>query len=341
MSNSFIRPADFYQRNINPVADYIHQNAFYLHKMTDRPVDYCRDYITDGIRNKRFLGINDPQVVFFERGDNGDREPTVLSLNQYIQSVIQDDLIMVPTFTCYVKPTVAKSLLAEFTVRNTKRRSVSKKAAAKAKAAKDMETFIIKNNEQDNFKRYNNSLSGTFVAGGTVVNNPSAHSTLTSITRTVGSLGNASNEKIIAGNRHYRSADIILDNLIAITSQMNYEEFYKAIEKFNLVYPTVEQTVECIKYSSDLYFKDEYAFKKVRDYLNRLLPVELAAIVYTGDFYHLRKYNEKFVHRFVTQLAKKCKDVIVPDAMNVAQTMDEMIMNYAHQICMTEVRGIG
>jgi len=340
-SNAFLRDADFYQRNINPIAQYAEQSAFYLSKMTGKPLEDCKKWVIDGIRNRKFAGVTDPQVDFYERGDNGDRQETSMKLSGFISTVVRDDLILAPTFTCYVKPKVYKSLLAGFTVNNTKVRSIAKKAAAKAKAAGDMELAIIKNNEQDNRKRSNNSLSGAFVAGGSVVNNPTAHSTLTSITRTVGSLGNASNEKIIMGNRHYRNADITLDNLVCITSLMDREELRHAVEKFGLVYPTIEQTLECIKYSSQLYWSDPISFAKIYKFVEKLDPIERAGVVYIGDFYHVRKYNEAFARRFIGELSKKVKGVPVEEPKEVLKKADEMVMNYVHQICISEVKGIG
>lgn len=339
--NTFLRAASYYKRSINPISQYAEHCAYYLHKMTNQAFDYCKDYIIKGIKSGKFKDVRDPEVEFFERNDYGDRHPTSVKLSNYIGSVVRDDLILAPTYTCYVKPRVIKSLLADFTIMNKKARSIAKKAAAKAKADGNIDLYIIKNNEQDNRKRYNNSLSGCFVAGGSVVNNPTAHSTLTSITRTVGALGNASNEKIISGNRHYRNPDITLSNIIAITAMMDKEELKRTIEKFGLVYPTVKETMECIRYSSDLYWRDEMGFKKILAYLQKLEPVELAGIVYIGDFYHLRKHNEKFVHKFVTQLARKIKGTVIDGAVNAAFKTDELVMNYAHQICMTEMRGMG
>lgn len=341
MSSIFLRPADYYQQNISPIAQYFDQSAYYLSKMTGASKEECRKYVVDGVTTNKFQGVQDPLVEFYERNENGDRHPTFMKLSRYLASVVRENLIIVPTHTCYLRPTVKKSLLAGFTIENKNLRNVNKKAAAKAKDEGNIELFIFKNNEQDNNKRYNNSMSGAMVAGGSVINNPTGHSTLTSITRTVGSLGNASNEKIIAGNRHYRSADIVLNNVIAITSQVDQIELKSVIEKFGLNYPTVQQTVDCIKYSSDLYWQDNFQFKKILDYLNKLNPVELAAIVYIGDFYHLRKYNEAFVHKFVTQLARKVKGVRVEDALKRVWKIDELVMNYAHQICITEMKGNG
>jgi hypothetical protein len=339
--NIFLRPADYYQRNINPLTQYVEQTGFYLSKMTGKALDDCKQYVIEGVRGKKFEGVTDPQVDFFERGENGDRYETSCKLSTFISTVVRDDLILAPTFTCYVKSKVVKSLLSGFTSNNSRVRAIAKKEAAKAKAAGNYELFVIKNNEQDNRKRSNNSLSGSFVAGGSVVNNPTAHSTLTSITRTVGSLGNASNEKIIMGNRHYRNADVTLDNLIFITANLDRPELEHAMQRFQLVYPSVEQVIECVRYSSDLYWIDPLAFAKIQKFVEKLEPIERAAIVYVGDFYHLRKYNEEFVRKFVTQLARKVTGVKVENAMDVCKKSDEMVMNYVHQICITQVRGIG
>lgn len=339
--NIFLKPAEYYQRQINPFGQYVEQNSFYLAKMSGKPEPECRQFIIDSIRGKKFPGLTDPQVNFFERDDNCDRHKNQATLTQYISGVVQNGEILVPTFTTYVPTSVRKSILVEFIDNNVKIRSKAKKEAFVAKAEGKMDLYTMKNNEQDNRKRYNNSMSGAFAAGGSILNNPTAHSTLTSITRTESSLGNASNEKIIAGNRHYRNADVTLANLISITSSIDQEELDGVIRKYGLKYPSVEDVVECIRYSSDLYWRDIRAFTKIEDYILKLSPVERAGFVYIGDLYHLRVHNEEFVRRFLTDLCRKVKGQTFDDPRAQMKKIDEQVVNYAHLVCFDEVKGIG
>ena len=340
-NNIFLKPESFYQRQINPLSQYVEQNSYYLFKMTGKPLSECKDFIVKGIREKKFETFHDPIVTFFERDDNGDRHKNQLRLSGYISQVVNNGEILAPTFTTYVPVTVKKSIIVDFIDANVALRSTAKHAAFKAKAEGRMDEFISKNNEQDNRKRYNNSMSGAFVAGGSIVNNPTGHSTLTSITRTMASLGNASNERIISGNRHYRNADVTLGNLISITASLDKVEFDAVIQKYRINYPTVEQTLECIRYSTDMYWVDPQAFAKITAYVNVLEPVERAAVVYIGDLYHLRIYNDDFIKRFLTQLSMRVQDVTMDDPRTYLKKADELIINYAHQVCMSIMRGKG
>lgn len=339
--NMFIKPDDFYQRSINPLAQYVEQNSFYLFKMTGKPIQDCKAFITTSIRGKKFEGQKDPVVTYFERDDNWDRSKQQISLSNYINEVVRNEEILVPTFTTYVPPKVRKSILVGFIDNNVKLRSKAKKAAFKAEADGRRDDYIMLNNEQTNRKLYNNSMSGAFAAGGSIVNNPTGHNTLTSITRTVSSIGNSSNEKIIMGNRHYRNADIVLYNLISITSSLNREELESVINKYNLAYPTVEQTLDGIRWSTDFYWKDPKAFKKIEDFVRVLDPLERAGFMYCGDFYHIRKFNENFTRDFLHKLSLKVIGKPIENPTKVIHTFDEQIVNYAHQICMKELKGRG
>jgi hypothetical protein len=342
MSESiFLKPADFYQRNINPIAQYIDQNAFYLSKMTGKDKDTCSDIIKQGLKANKSSNIKNPTVHFFERDENGDRYKTECSLSQYIGSVVARNYIMVPTGTVYVRPEEKRSLLVDFIEINKKIRSVAKKEAQIAEAAGDTVKFIMKNNEQDNRKRYNNSTSGAMAAEGNILNNPTGHSTLTTITRTIGSLGNASNEKVIAGNRHYRNPQVTLANVISITSTLEKDKLEAVMSKYNLHYPSVDETMECINRSFSMYSLDMKALSNIRLFVEKLLPIERAGFVYGGDLFHIRKHNEAFIRDFITKLSTKVKDVRMEDPYTYLKKADELVVNYAHQICMTEVKGIG
>ena len=339
--NNFLKPTDEYQRNVNPISQYVEQSSHYLSTMTGKPIEECRDFIVKGIRSKSFEGTVDPIVTYFERGENQDREEHEGSLSNYISSITTEEQILTPTFTTYLPTKQRKSLLVGFIDGNVVKRSIAKKASFVAKAEGKTDLYIAKNNEQSNMKTYNNSLSGAFAAGGSIVNNPTAHSTLTSITRTFSSLSNASNERIIAGNRHYRDASITLDNLISICSNLDRSAFIDFMVKYNIHYPTIQETMDCITYSTDLYWNDYRALQTISDYVSKMLPVERAAVMYTGDLFHLRKYNEQFIREFLTKLSKKVTDVHVEEPLKVIKNLDEQIINYVHQICMEDVRGIG
>lgn len=339
--NLFLKPVEFYQRQINPLLHYVEQNSFYLHKMTGRDLKECRQYVASSIKNKQHPDARDPIISYYERGENGDRYKTESVLSQYINSVVKNNEILAPTFTTYVHPTVERSILVDFIDNNVKLRGTFKKEAFAAKAAGNTDLFIMRNNDQNNMKLYNNSMSGSFATKGSILHNPTAHSTLTSTIRSVSSISNASNEKIIAGNRHYYNSHVTLYNLISITSALDKDKIKETMEKYQLVYPSVSDVVECIQYSSHLYWKYEPAFQKIYNFICQLDDVERAGFVYTSDLYHIRKYNEGFVRQLVSELSRKVTGQSIEHPIDLLTTADEAVINLAHHICIGEMKGYG
>ncbi len=336
----FTRPKDSYQRDIDPIGQYVEQMGFYLSSMTGDSFEKCKSFVINGIKSGQFPGICNPSVTHFEREENGDRHLKYTALTDYIGSIVKQNEVLAPSGTTYINSDVKQSLITKFVDGNTKKRSIAKKESFKAKAAKDTVRYIFKNNEQTYLKLGNNSMSGAFVAKGSFVNNPSAHSTLTSTTRTGTSFANACNEKLIAGNRHYWSPDIVLNNLISVSHKSNYDEISVVIEKYQLVYPTVENVMECITYSSDLYWKDFRALVKIKDFVERMTPLQRAAFVYTGDLYHIRKFNDVFMRDFISKMSMKISGP-VEDALAKVKGVEEFVLIHAHHICSAEVKGHG
>lgn len=336
----FTRPLEEYQREINPFTEYKAQSAFYLSKVKNIPKEVALAKLEESIKAKA-INFQDPTVVCYERGENGDTAKTNISLFNYIKETVQNKYVLVPTFTNYVSEEVNKSPLVDFVDMNVKNRSKAKKEGFKAKNEGDMVKFTFKHNEQNNLKTYNNSLSGTFATEGSIFNNPTAHSTLTSVTRMETSLANSLNEKIIAGNRHYRNLKITLNNINFLAYIADREKIKAVITKYNLKYPTVDDVFKCIDESTMLYWVDGNASYKIRTYLEKLDEIELASIMYTSDLYHIRQLNPVFMRELFTRLITKVTDKEFDNPVELMEKVPEAVGILAHQICMTEVVGIG
>lgn len=346
MSESmFLRDVDYYERDLSPIAEYIRQSAFFLMKMTGMAFEAAKAIIIERMRSKTgsFANLRDPVVQHFERKENGDSEVAYKKLTEYLAEVKRRNLILVPTGTAYLPPEVMRSPLSQFMEVNKRKRSKAKKASQAAKAAGDMVGFEMKDNEQQNAKTFNNATSGTFATKGSPLHNPTAHNTLTSITRSVSSVGNATNEKLLGGNRHYRNSTITLNNIVSIASDIDSEGIRAAIQMFGMCYPTVDQTMECIKYSTDLYWHDNRQLAKIRRFVETLTDVERAGVVYIGDLYHIRKFNPEVVRTLLLRLSHRDRTKTYPRdvAMNIMRQGDEQIVNFVHQACMSAARGIG
>ena len=339
MLDIFFRDKSEYHNQLNPVLGYLEQLSSYIQNSRNLSKDEA-DVVAKKILRKNF---KDKNVRYFERQDNGDREVKDATLLTYINTNIKEKNVLVPTFTSYMNANKKKSMLSEFIFVNVKKRSIAKKAGQKAKAEGKSELADAKNNEQNMMKIYNNSLSGAFAQAACILHNPTAHSTLTSITRTITSLSNASNEKLIAGNRFYPRGMDVINNVVYTATYANIEAIKAVVDRYNLYIPTVEDTVKVLRYSSDLYFRDEKFYQnKIIPYLQKLTGYHLAAICYIGDLYHIRVFNDNFMRNVIMDMIQKveaedtdesiCKDIY---------SINENILNFVHHIFYTKAKGQG
>ena len=339
MLDIFFKDKTEYSSQLNPVKGYLEQLSKYISVKKGISLEAAKEKAIVVIKTY----FKDPKIKYFEREENGDRVVKDGTLLSYIKTNITNKNILVPTFTSYMNVKVKKSILSEFIFVNVKVRGIAKKAAQKAKAEGDTDLFISKNNEQNTKKTANNSLSGVFSQEACILFNPTAHNTLTSITRTITSLSNASNEKLIAGNRYYPRAIDVLNNIIYISTYTNVEDVKRVVAKFNLRLPTVQETVKVLQYSSDLYFHDRKFYEtKIIPYLEKLNPYELAGICYMGDLYQLRNFNSNFMRRMIDDLTavvdtggEKLDDI------GQLHKVDEALLYYVHQIFFSKIKGFG
>lgn len=336
--NPFVLPVNEYQRDINVLKHYVDDSAFYLSKMSGRPLDECAAFVKKEIGQGGQFEFQDPAVAYLERVENGDRKKRVGKFSEYLGDAIKNKELIAPTLTTYLHPSVKPSLLVDYIDGNVKGRAVAKKAMFKAKMEGNKVLETIKKIEQTNKKLSNNSISGAHVSASTPLYNKTAHSTLTSNCRSTSGYGNANNEKFLCGNRHYWAPEIVRNNIVSIVTHSDYAGIAKAMEMFGIRPPSVEETMECITYSTRLYWHSETDLAKLRELVGTLTELERAAFVYTGDLYHLRKYNDAVVRKFLTQLSSRIATEH-PDPAHVFATTIEEYHQLATQICAQEMKG--
>jgi hypothetical protein len=339
-NNPFLKPTSSYKRQIDPIAQYVEQMAHYLATMTGDPIELCKTRTLEILKQQPPDKVIDPTVRHYARGDNGDTEVIETRLSQYIRHTVQSGDILTPSFTTYLHPSKKRSVYTSFVEKNKKLRSAAKKKSHQAKAEGNLAEHTYQENVQSKKKIYNNALSGAFGTEGTILHNPTAHSTLTSITRTVVSLCNATNERMLAGNRHYWSPDTVMNNLISTTTHTDYPALQAVMDKYGLVYPSVAFTLSVIQYSTDLYWKDAQYFQQIADYVSKLTAIQRAAFVYTGDFYHLRVFNPEVVKELLLKLSTRVVSTD-PDPKSKIADFNEDILLLAHQVCSDLIKGMG
>lgn len=297
--NYFKRNPNEYERNILPFKEYIKQASMYVHKRNGISLEEARALVLGKIKVNNTIN---PTVRYHSRKSNGDIIETTLKMTDYLKDVVENDELVAPSLTSYVHPSKIQSVHGEFLMYNVKERSRYKKEAFKAKQEGNKTTASFYDTLQKTKKVFNNSLSGAYASKSTVLYNPSSHSTLTSITRCVASIGNSISESIVAGNKHFRKPDLVYNYITAIISNVDKKHIEIALAKFNIYVPTIEDVMEMIIKSIKYYWRDEQIENDLRSYLSKLDGLELAAVLYVNDMYHFRKHNPELMRSILTEL---------------------------------------
>ena len=352
--NPFFKKESEYKRDFYPIKHYINQTASYLQTMTGDNIEECRSWIINKLKKKELGNFNDPKIKYLYRGDNYDREVVEQNLTELLRDIIKNKEIMAPSLTTYVNETIEKSYVALSINENIKKRNVAKKAMFAYEAEESMarekgdiaaaeefhSNWFFSEKTQAATKISNNSVSGMHNSAANPFFNPSSHSTLTSNCRLTSGFGNANNEKLLTGNRHYWSSLVTLCNIISIVTHTDYEQLEKFIKENNFYIPTAEDVINVIEYSSNLYWRNKKDKKHIVDYVNKLNGLQRAAFVYTGDLYHVRKFNDSYVREFIKRLSTKVVDDTPRTAKDMKALLEEHVL-WAHHICIEEMRGKG
>lgn len=350
--NPFIKSVEDYSRDLNIIDASLNDNAKYLQLMTGKPFEMCLDFTKQNFRKGGKFELINPEVSILDRNPYGDRELKKITFMGFLNRVEKQRLGLAPSLTAYLPPDVRKSTHALYIAEGVANRKRVKKEQLKAeqeaaalrvngntKEADEKEELAQnKKGEQENFKINNNAYSGGTVSQATILYNKSTHSSLTSTCRTATSYANANNEKFITGNRHYYNPEITKANLVSIINLSDLNKIEDAVNKFNLVYPTPENVVDMVSYSSNHYWHNKEYMNQIYQLAVGMTPVERAAVVYVGDLYHLHKYNKDTIRKFLLQLSSVGR----PDqeiSEEEYQTYDGDMDLLANFICFDTVKG--
>jgi len=324
------------QRMLSPIPIYTKALSFYLSKVKNKPIEECEEYVKTNILPK----MRNPTVTYYERDPStGDKEIRKIDLEGYISSMKTERLCSAPSFTCYTPHSEKKSLLVDFIQTRMKRRAKYKNMAIPAKAKGDMEMFTKYNLLQQVMKRDNNSVSGLLTVRGSELYDYSAHYTLTSTTRSLTAIGNATTERMVAGNRYYSTPDsVIIDISMSILYKEN-QAIADMVNRHNLHKPTPDEVMSLVLKSSRKYWKNMKYENKIYDYIKALTPEERAIFSYAGDLYHFRNFNPTVMKQILQDLSRKYTGLSsnVEDIKNT----DHSIVNLVSHILLDELKGKG
>lgn len=332
----FKRSPEQYTKLADPVIEYIEQSTVYMCSINKKSEEFNRAAIKKALVKK---GILNPIVKYYYTADNGDKEIREDKLTDYIKTAKENNEIMAPSFTTYIHTDEKKSIHANFLDVNIAKRKSDKKNAFKFKQLGDDDKFLYYNTLQKTRKIFNNSLSGAYASKSTILYNSSAHYTLTSITRSVTSIGNAVTESLVAGNKHFKDPEVTINYVLSVISKINMKDVRVLIDKYGLHMPSPEQVMEMILYSSRIYWKDLVKEAKIKKLLDGFSKEELVAVMYVNDLWHMKKYNDSVLRTLFAGLCDKSPRQVA-DPLKVINEAPEGIMNMIHHTLSVEYKGM-
>lgn len=337
--SAFLRDVDFYERDSAYMNNYVRQMAVGLSIEFGITLEEAIVKIQGWKKEGRFTKFDNPTVEFFTKDDNEDRIHDSAKLSEYISTCVKSKHILVPTFTAYLSPDVRQSPISGYIADNVTKRASAKKASQVAFAIKELVLGFMKDAEQKNKKENNNSLSGLFSAESSVFANDTGHNTLTSITRSMASIANALNERIIGGNRHYRDVSSAINNTLAIIESTNSNDVRAVMNLYGLRAPSVVELMDVYKRSMQYYCFDVAVYKKLKPLVDKMTEEQRAMVAYSQDLYHVKKFNKDMIYEFLTSFSSDKVTEVFEDPVSFIRKQDELTVSFAHQVCLDEMRG--
>lgn len=295
--NPFVKEPTYYKREMDIVEGYVQASASFLHSRHSQfSLDYCTDYVKAQMKKGGTNELKDPKVMFISQRKRGQRAREVGTLTGLLAEVINDqNLIMSPAMIAYQRPEIVTSLLSEFLFGNVRKRKDYKDLKFKYEQEGNKTLKVFYDILQTSVKELNNSLSGAGVSKFNAIYCKSSHLSLTSGCRTATSYANASNERFIAGNRHYHRKNVVLQELSNAMLYGPHSEIISVVAKYDLHYPTVDDVMDVILKSSRKYWDNQEDELFIRTFAGTMSDAARAAFCYTGDAFQLSRLNPGFV----------------------------------------------
>jgi hypothetical protein len=303
-NNLFVKNVDKYVRDIDLLTAWHRDMATGISLVKGIPYEKALDYVKDITSSGARYEIKDPHMKYVGRDAENDREVKVTTFFKYLKNIDTHKLIVSPSLAVYKNKEQEESFSAIYISKNVKKRSKSKKEMFQAKEIGDKALAEFKNLEQNNAKIKNNALSGAHCSKSTILFIDTIHSSLTSLCRSASGYGNSNNEKITCGNRHYWCPEIVTSNILNVINTADEVQYVEAVSKYNLHIPTVNEVMDIILYSTKNYWRDD-RIKSIETLVNSLTDIQRVMFSYTSDLYHLMKFNDELMRKWLGNLARR------------------------------------
>ena len=338
----FVFPANAYKREINPLIQYTEQQAQFISIMENVPVSTALDFVRETIKEGEHKFVN-PTVQYIRKDENDDRVEDTTTLLSYIKSTIDNRETFSATFTTFMPHDKKLSYLADYIILAIPKRKALKKKQFQKKQEGDVVGEASANDAQNGLKRNMNSISGASSIVSTPIYLPSMHPVLTSNCRMTSGYANANNEKLLGGNRHYHNADITINNLVALTTNIDIDGINKVLNRHNLVVPNADELTDYILSSTKQYWRWKEKEDIIREFISKCSVEQRAAIAYIYDLNACRIWNEEFMRGFIGGLSNVCNPIpgmTIEEAKYLYSGTSEEIRNVAIQCHAEKVKGL-
>lgn len=339
--NPFYQDISEYTRDLDIIDPMMQDTALYLAAMTGDPLDQCLAYVQSSMAPGGEFELTDPKTMVLYKNEQGDREKKVVKFSQFLGRIKQHKLLLSPSMAVYLPEDIRPSTHAQYIAEGVANRKAVKREQLRLEGEKTpeaLELAQVRKGEQENFKTNNNSYSGATVSAATILYYKSTHSSLTSTCRTATSYANANNEKFIMGNRHYYTPEVTKANMLSLANHTDLKELERCMVKFKLHYPTADEVIEMVLYSTEHYWSNPDYTKQLHRLASGLSAIQRAAIMYVGDMYHIYKHNKDMVKGFLNELSQlgRPDQVISKEAYSKYDSDMQLLANF---ICYEEVDG--
>lgn len=326
MQNPFIVSPDQYTRDGDELGYYITAQASYISKLYNQPFDYAKKWVVKSLKKDGCNPLKDPKVQYIEQVSRGNREVKIGTLRSYLKEIRDNKYTNSPTLTAYLNPKQKKSLVAEFIFGNVNNRSKYKKLAQSYGQQKNNILSTYYNILQSSSKEENNSLSGAHSSKYNILYNASAHPSLTSTCRSATSYANASNERFLAGNRHYHHVDVVLQELSNAELFAPHDLIMDVVRAYKLHIPTAQEVFQTARKSFIKYWVSRRSEKILHEFIKTMSDAARVAFVYVGDMYHLDVYNPRFVEQLFKDFSSCSLNATTAENEDqLSSTSDDMI----------------
>lgn len=318
---------------IDIINNYIDDCSYAVSKTCNLSPDRARTLVSRILKNANDNEtVKNPTIKYYGKDQYGDRVERSVKATKYFEKIVSGGDIVVPSGTVYKDHNKKLSILASSTGKRVKARGILKKEAFLAESRGDLNEYELKESLQKSVKTKNNGFTGMYDNPYNPFYCPSNHSSLTSTTASVTSIGNSIGESMTAGNRIYTTPEIPINHIISLMTNSDMELIKEVCIKYNLYTPTVDDCMFIILKSTRFYWYSIEKENEIREILDSLTGIERAAFCYINDFYHLRYFNPTLVRTMFNDMLGVREDLVV-DYKSEMSTTPEDVEILAKTIC--------